>query len=108
MIKPRKLFVLQSFVSNALVIYPLYAIMFTERGGLSVGDVSILFAIWTAAALIFEVPTGLVADKYPRKVVLIRGELVKAGTFFILLFGMVQIDTNDMIANIKADNNFLV
>lgn len=86
MIKPRKLFVLQSFVSNALVIYPLYAIMFTERGGLSVGDVSILFAIWTAAALIFEVPTGLVADKYPRKHVLISGELVNAGAFLIWLF----------------------
>ena len=86
MIKPRKLFVLQSFVSNALVIYPLYAIMFTERGGLSVGDVSILFAIWTAAALIFEVPTGLVADKYPRKHVLISGELINAGAFLIWLF----------------------
>ncbi len=86
MIKPRKLFILQSFVSNALVIYPLYAIMFTERGGLSVGDVSVLFAIWTASALIFEVPTGLIADRYPRKHVLISGELVNAGAFLIWLF----------------------
>lgn len=82
---PKRLFVIQSFVSNALVIYPLYAIMFTERGGLSVGDVSILFAIWTASALIFEVPTGLIADRYPRKKVLISGELVNAGAFLVWL-----------------------
>jgi MFS family permease len=82
----KKLFVVQSFISNALVIYPLYAIMFTERGGLSVGDVSVLFAIWTAAALVFEVPTGLIADKYPRKHVLIAGELVNAGAFMVWLF----------------------
>lgn len=82
---PKKLFVIQSFVSNALVIYPLYAIMFTERGGLSVGDVSILFAIWTASALLFEVPTGLIADRYPRKKVLISGELVNAAAFLIWL-----------------------
>lgn len=60
--------------------------MFTERGGLSVGDVSLLFAIWTAAALVFELPTGLVADRYPRKYVLIIGELVNAAAFLIWLF----------------------
>jgi len=60
--------------------------MFTERGGLTVGDVSVLFAIWTAAALIFEVPTGLIADRYPRKYVLISGEIINAGAFLIWLF----------------------
>jgi len=85
MLNPRKLFILQSFVSNALVIYPLYAIMFTERGGLSISDVSILFAIWTAAALIFEVPTGLLADRYPRKYVLIAGELINSVAFLVWL-----------------------
>lgn len=84
--RPKKLFIVQSFISNALVIYPLYAIMFTERGGLSVGDVSILFAIWTAAALVFEVPTGLMADKFPRKYILISGEIINAGAFLVWLF----------------------
>ncbi len=60
--------------------------MFTERGGLSISDVSILFAIWTAAALVFEIPTGLIADKFPRKYILICGELVNAGAFLIWLF----------------------
>lgn len=85
MIQPKKLFILQAFVSNALVIYPLYAIMFTERGGLSIGEVSVLFAIWTVAALAFEVPTGLIADKYPRKYVLITGELINAAAFVVWL-----------------------
>jgi len=85
-VKPKHLFIIQSFVANALVIYPLYAIMFTERGGLSIGDVSLLFAIWTAAALVFELPTGLIADRYPRKYVLVVGELVNAMAFLVWLF----------------------
>ncbi len=85
-IRTKHLFIIQSFVSNALVIYPLYAIMFTERGGLSVGDVSLLFAIWTVAALVFELPTGLVADRYPRKYVLLIGELVNMAAFLVWLF----------------------
>ena len=72
-------------MSNAIVIYPLYAIMFTERGGLSLSAVSTLFAIWTAAAMIFELPTGLIADRYPRKYVLIIGELINAGAFLVWL-----------------------
>lgn len=64
----------------------MYAIMFTERGGLSVGDVSLLFAIWTAAALVFELPTGLIADRYPRKYVLVAGELVNTLAFLVWLF----------------------
>lgn len=84
-VKPKQLFIVQAFVSNALVIYPLYAIMFTERGGLSVGDVSLLFAIWTAAALVFELPTGLIADRYARKYVLVIGELVNMAAFLVWL-----------------------
>lgn len=85
-IKTKYLFILQSFVSNAIVIYSLYAIMFTERGGLSVGDVSLLLAIWTAAALVFELPTGLIADRYPRKYVLVVGELINTAAFLVWLF----------------------
>src|SRR5687768_4220480 len=84
-VKTKYLFILQSLVSNALVIYPLYSIMFTERGGLSVGDVSVLFAIWTTAALVFELPTGLIADRYPRKYVLVVGELVNMAAFLVWL-----------------------
>lgn len=84
-IKTKHLFIIQSFISNAIVIYPLYAIMFTERGGLSVGDVSILFAIWTAAALLFELPTGLIADRFPRKYVLFIGELINVAAFLVWL-----------------------
>lgn len=49
-------------------------------------EVSVLFAIWTIAALLFELPTGLIADKYPRKYILICGELVNAGAFLVWLF----------------------
>ncbi|OZM82499.1 MFS transporter [Pseudonocardia sp. MH-G8] len=54
-------------------IYPLYALLFTSTG-LSIAQVSALFAIWSAVAVLTEVPSGALADRFSR-----RGCLVAAG-----------------------------
>jgi MFS family permease len=54
-------------------LYPLYALLFTSIG-LSVAQVSALFAIWSAVAVLAEVPSGALADRFSR-----RGCLVAAG-----------------------------
>jgi len=51
----------------------LYALLFADNG-LSWGQISALFAIWSAVAVIAEVPTGALADRFSR-----RGSLVTAG-----------------------------
>ncbi len=62
-----------ALLADALPIYPLYALLFDDRG-LSAGQISGLFAIWSAVAIVSEVPAGALADRYSR-----RGALVAAG-----------------------------
>lgn len=55
------------FTSSCITIYPLYAIMFKEQGGLSTVAISSLFFIWTAVTALAEIPTGLIADRFSRR-----------------------------------------
>ncbi|XVV02840.1 MFS transporter [Actinosynnema sp. CA-248983] len=54
-------------------IYPLYALLFADTG-MSDGQISLLFAIWSTVAVVAEVPFGALADRFSR-----RGALVAAG-----------------------------
>lgn len=54
-------------------IYALYALFFDESG-LSDAQISVLLAIWSATAVVFEVPSGAIADRFSR-----RNSLVAAG-----------------------------
>ena len=56
-------------------IYALYALLFADHG-LSDGQISALFAIWSTVAVLTEVPTGAIADRFSR-----RGTLAGAGVF---------------------------
>ncbi|MHA6629106.1 MFS transporter [Pseudonocardia sichuanensis] len=62
-----------ALVADVVPLYPLYALLFTSTG-LSVAQVSALFAIWSAVAVLAEVPSGALADRFSR-----RGCLVAAG-----------------------------
>ena len=73
------------FVSEFMPIYPLYALMFMEVGGLSTTQVSILFAFWFFVALVSEIPTGTIADRFSRKGVLIISEILKIVAFSVWL-----------------------
>jgi MFS family permease len=61
-------------------IYPLYLLMF-ESGGLTLGQISLLLAIWSVPAVIMEIPTGILADRWSRKKMLLLGQLLKAGCY---------------------------
>ncbi|MFI9815418.1 MFS transporter [Saccharothrix variisporea] len=54
-------------------VYPLYALLFADTG-LSDGQISLLFAIWSTVAVVAEVPFGALADRFSR-----RWSLVAAG-----------------------------
>ncbi|MGD9697145.1 MAG: MFS transporter [Thermoleophilia bacterium] len=54
-------------------MYPLYALLFADSG-LSEREISGLFVLWSAVALVAEVPSGVLADRWSR-----RGALVAAG-----------------------------
>jgi MFS family permease len=60
-------------VAEFVPLYPLYALLFTANG-LGDAQVSGLLALWSATAVLAEVPCGALADRFSR-----RGALVAAG-----------------------------
>ncbi len=81
----RKLYAF-SFFDSFVLIYPLYAVFFADSG-ISASQISLLFAAWSVSGFVLEIPSGSLADKYPRKNILFLGVLAKAvGFLFWLLF----------------------
>ena len=73
-----------AFFNAFILIYPLYAVMFTDQG-LSPAQISLLFIVWSLTAFFLEVPSGAIADKFPRKYVLVVALLFHAATFLAWL-----------------------
>ncbi|WP_433043899.1 MFS transporter [Dactylosporangium sp. CS-033363] len=61
-------------------LYPLYALLFTDTG-LSGGEISLLFAIWSTVGIVAEVPTGALADRFSRRANLVAAGLLQAAGF---------------------------
>lgn len=64
------------------MIYPLYAVMFSDFG-MEPWQIAALLAIWSATAFVLEVPSGVSADRYSRKNILFLGQLVRAVAFAV-------------------------
>lgn len=75
-----------AFLSEFMVIYPFYVIMFGERGNVSAAGVGTLLAIWLVVSVAAEVPTGVIADKLSKKWSLVLGRIMQIATFAIWLF----------------------
>lgn len=76
----KTLFYLYAFFKAFILIYPLYAVMFADAG-LDAAQISLLFMVWSGVAFVLEVPSGAIADKYPRKYVLIIATLFQGAAF---------------------------
>ena len=66
------------FDGEFILIYPLYTIMFGERGHVSAAGIGFILAAGYILSVLFEVPTGIVADKIARKYVLVLSLTCKA------------------------------
>lgn len=73
---PIKRLYASELVSQSVAIYTLYAIMFTERSGLSLSQVGLLLAIFSITTILAEVPTGAIADYFSRKWSLIASRVI--------------------------------
>lgn len=66
-------------IGDLIPLYALYALLFADHG-LSTGQISALFAIWSATAFLLEVPSGAWADTVSRRALLVlSGVLLTAG-----------------------------
>ncbi|MEO3777982.1 MFS transporter [Micromonospora sp. B11E3] len=71
-----------AFLSDLVLLYPLYALLFSDTG-LSVWQISSLFAVWSVAGFLLEVPSGAWADAVSRRLLLCIAPLC-AGAGFAL------------------------
>lgn len=65
-----------ALLDDLMPIYPLYAVMFTDTG-LNPAQVSSLLFVWSLTAFLLEIPSGTVADRVPRKYVLIGAQVAR-------------------------------
>ncbi|MFI9551127.1 MFS transporter [Nonomuraea endophytica] len=68
-----------------MLFYPVYAVYFTETG-LSAAEVSSLFAIWSVAGFVLEIPSSVWADRFSRRRLLVLAPLVTSAGFALWTF----------------------
>ena len=69
------------FLSEFIFIYPFYGIMFGQRGAVSAAGIGVLLTTLQITTVVAEVPTGIIADKFSKKWVLLAAKLMKALAF---------------------------
>ncbi|MER6626697.1 MFS transporter [Streptomyces sp. NPDC000987] len=69
-----------AFLDDFVLLYPVYALLFSDTG-LSVWQISSLFALWSATGVLLEVPSGAWADAVSRRLLLWLGPLLTAVGF---------------------------
>ncbi|WP_174188269.1 MFS transporter [Nocardia barduliensis] len=66
-------------IGELIPLYALYALLFADHG-MSTGQISLLFAIWSTTSFLLEVPSGAWADTVSRRGLLaLSGVLLTAG-----------------------------
>lgn len=71
-----------SFIRSLVPIYPVYLLLF-ESNGLTLTEISLLLAIWSAPVILLELPTGILADYWKRKNMLFIGDILRAACFLL-------------------------
>ncbi|MET9018600.1 MFS transporter [Actinopolymorpha sp. NPDC004070] len=74
------MFVAFSALDDAIFLYPLYTLLFSDSG-LSTGQISVLLGLWAGAAFVLEVPSGVLADRLSRRHLLAVGAVLRAAGF---------------------------
>ena len=70
------------FVRELAPIYATYAILIVDYG-VSPLELSILLSAWSASAIVFELPSGALADRLSRRWLLMSACLFKSACFFV-------------------------
>lgn len=76
---------LNRFLGEMVPIIPIIGLLFLDKG-ISLSEISLFFLSLSAAILIFEIPSGMVADKIGHRFILILSRAFKLLGFVILFF----------------------
>jgi len=80
-----KLLYIYKFISECLPIYAFYTILFIQRGK-SVTEIAVLIALWSAFSIAFEVPSGILADRWNRRNMLAIATVLQGICFVVWFF----------------------
>jgi len=80
-----KMLYIYKFIGQCLPIYAFYTILFINRGK-SVSDIAILIALWSAFTIVFEIPAGILADRWNRRNMLAIAAALQGICFIIWFF----------------------
>jgi predicted MFS family arabinose efflux permease len=69
-----------NFLSDFVLLYPVYALLFADTG-LSDAQISSLFVVWSVCGIVFEVPTGALADAVSRRLLVCLAPLLSGAAF---------------------------
>lgn len=69
-----------TFSQELILLYPFYAILFADSG-LSTAQISTLFIVWSLSGLVFEIPSGVLADAVSRRLLLTAAPVLNATAF---------------------------
>ena len=72
------------FFDDFILLYPFYVI-FMQEAALTPVQISLALVVWSIVAFLFEVPSGVIADKYSRKHVLVTSQVIR-GLCFLTWF----------------------
>jgi MFS family permease len=71
-----------AFLDDLVLLYPVYALLFADTG-MSLWQISSLFALWSITGVLLEVPSGAWADAFSRRTLLWVGPLLTAAGFVL-------------------------
>jgi len=80
-----KLIYLRRFFTHFIFFWSVDKIFFAQRGA-SPFEISILLGLWAFYVLIFEVPSGAIADRWSRKWLIVISSIFHAVAYFIWIF----------------------
>lgn len=80
-----KMLYIYKLISQCLPIYAFYTILFIERGQ-SVRDIAVLIAIWSVFSIVFEIPSGVLADRWNRRNMLVIATVLQGLCFVVWYF----------------------
>ena len=73
------------FVGQCLPVYAFYPLLFLERG-MTVSNVAMLIALWSVFNIAFEIPAGILADRWNRRNMLAIAAVLQGVCFVIWFF----------------------
>ncbi|HZC15284.1 MAG TPA: MFS transporter [Caulobacteraceae bacterium] len=72
------------FSDSFILIFPLYAAMFVDAG-LSPVQISIVLIAWSVTAFVLQIPSGIIADRWSRRLLLVLAQIAWGAGFVVWL-----------------------